>query len=350
MPGGSTGMCVSPTYRMLHDSTLATFLELTRTGNVLRSFNKSDMVAELVNGVRILFRSADEPDRLRGTNLGWFFLDEGALCAREVWLILIARLRESPGRAWVCTTPRGFDWLWETFVQKAGTDYAVVRSSTRENRYLPKDFVTRLEEQYSSTWQQQELEGEFCDLEGSLFKRHWFTTIRESPARLKWFRYWDLAASVKTQADFTASACAALNKETGDIILRDLIKVKEEWPVVRRLILDTAKNEPDVMLGIEAALHGIAAIQELRREPALANVTLRSINVTKDKVTRALPVASRAESGHVKMVEGSWIKDWLDEATVFPHGAHDDQVDAVSGAVQMIGEFKRRLLVAGPLT
>ena len=26
-----------------------------------------------------------------------------------MWLILIARLREAPGRAWVCTTPRGFD-------------------------------------------------------------------------------------------------------------------------------------------------------------------------------------------------------------------------------------------------
>lgn len=133
-------------------------------------------------------------------------------------------------------------------------------------------------------------------------------------------------------------------QDTGDIVIRDMIKLKEEWPVVRRLILETAKNEPDVQLGVEAALHGIAAIQELRREPALANINLRSINVTKDKVTRALPVASRAESGHVKLVEGPWVKNWLDECTVFPHGAHDDQVDAVSGAVQMIGEHKRKVI------
>jgi predicted phage terminase large subunit-like protein len=175
--------------------------------------------------------------------------------------------------------------------------------------YLMLHFVTRLEEQYSSTWQQQELEGEFCDLEGSLLKRHWFSTVREAPPQLRWFRYWDLAASTKTAADFTASACAAISKDTGDVYLRDLIKVKEEWPVVRRLILETAKNEPDVMLGVEAALHGVAAIQELRRESTLTNVSLRSISVTKDKVTRALPVASRAESGHVKLVEGSWVKE-----------------------------------------
>ncbi|MCA1600522.1 MAG: phage terminase large subunit, partial [Acidobacteria bacterium] len=117
MPAGSTGMVVAPTFRMLHDSTLATFLELTRAGGVLRQFNKTDMTAELVNNTRVLFRSADEPDRLRGVNLGWFVLDEGALCTQETWLILLARLRESPGRAWVCTTPRGFDWLYETFVK-----------------------------------------------------------------------------------------------------------------------------------------------------------------------------------------------------------------------------------------
>ncbi|MBA2526402.1 MAG: hypothetical protein H0V18_11585 [Pyrinomonadaceae bacterium] len=61
----SVGMCVAPTFRMLSDSTLQTFLDLTRRGGVLRSFNKSDMVAELINGTRILFRSADEPDSTR---------------------------------------------------------------------------------------------------------------------------------------------------------------------------------------------------------------------------------------------------------------------------------------------
>ena len=64
----------------------------------------------------------------------------------------------------------------------------------------------------------------------------------------------------------------------------------------------------------------------------------QSIRVDKDKVTRALPVASRAEAGKVKLVRGNWIGDFIDEATSFPHGAHDDQVDSVSGAVQMISQ------------
>jgi predicted phage terminase large subunit-like protein len=345
MPSESTGMVVAPTFRMLHDSTLATFLELTRAGGVLRQFNKTDMTAELVNGTKVLFRSADEPDRLRGVNLGWFVLDEGALCSLETWLILLARLREAPGRAWVCTTPRGYDWLYETFAKSQSTDYAMIRSSTRDNVFLPASFVERLQSQYTQQWQRQEIEGEFCELEGTLFKRHWFQIVEHAPAGLKWSRYWDLAASTRTQADFSASAAVALSTETGDVYIRDLIKMKQEWPEVRKAIISTAHAEPDVQLGIESAMHGLAAVQELLRLPELIDVSLKSIHVDRDKVSRALPIASRAEQGKVKLVRGEWINDFIDEATAFPNGAHDDQIDAVSGAFQMISKPAREWAV-----
>jgi len=51
---------------------------------------------------------------------------------------------------------------------------------------------------------------------------------------------------------------------------------------------------------------------------------------------RANPVSSQAEAGNVKLVRGKWINDFLDEAELFPYGAHDDQVDAVSGAFEML--------------
>lgn len=341
MPAGSTGMVIAPTFRMLHDSTLATFLELTRAGGVLRAFNKTDMTAQLVNGTNLLFRSADEPDRLRGVNLGWFVLDEGALCTRETWLILLARLREAPGKAWVCTTPRGFDWLYQLFIKTTNPDYAVIRSSTRDNIFLPASFVERLESQYTHQWQRQEIEGEFCELEGSLFKRQWFEIVEHAPEDLRWHRYWDLAASVRQQADFSASACVAMSADTGDVFIRDVIKMKAEWPEVRKTIINTALAEPQVQLGIESAMHGLAAVQDLLRLPELINITLRSIRVDRDKVSRALPVASRAEQGKVKFVRGSWISDFVDEATSFPNGAHDDQIDAVSGAFQMVSKPQR---------
>jgi hypothetical protein len=55
-------------------------------------------------------------------------------------------------------------------------------------------------------------------------------------------------------------------------------------------------------------------------------------------VERARPWQLRAKQGHVKLVRGPWNLDFIREATSFPKGRHDDDVDTVSGGVQMIAE------------
>jgi phage terminase large subunit-like protein len=162
-PAKSVGMVVAPTYPMLRDATMRTFIELAQRGKVLQAFHKAEMQATLIDGKRVLFRSADDPDRLRGPNLGWFYLDEAALMDADVWPIMIGRLRELPGRAWATSTPRGFNWMHEVFVN-GGVDYTVVRSATRDNTFLPDGFLRSLEQSYDTAWVAQELEGEFLDL------------------------------------------------------------------------------------------------------------------------------------------------------------------------------------------
>lgn len=163
MPAKTTGMVVAPTYPMLRDATLRTFVELATRGGVLASFSKAEMHVTLIDGKQVLFRSADAPDRLRGPNLGWFYLDEAALMHSDVWPVMIGRLRERPGRAWATSTPRGFNWMHETFV-KGGDDYHVTRSSTRDNIFLPDGFLRSLDQSYEAGWIAQEIEGEFLDL------------------------------------------------------------------------------------------------------------------------------------------------------------------------------------------
>ena len=53
---------------------------------------------------------------------------------------------------------------------------------------------------------------------------------------------------------------------------------------------------------------------------------------------RARPWQLRAKLGHVKLVRGAWVLDFIREAISFPKGRHDDDVDSVSGGVQMIAE------------
>jgi len=292
------------------------------------------MRMELINGLTILFRSADDPDRLRGPNLSWFWLDEAAMMPHDVWLIMLGRLRVAPGRAWITTTPRGRNWVWQTW-QAAGPDYALIRSSSRDNPYLPSDFVATLEASYTSTFAAQEIGGEFVEPDGAMFRRAWFRVIDAAPPGLRWVRYWDLAASTKSSADYTASAAVAM-ADDGTLYVRDMVRGRWEWPDARGVMVQTMLREPQTIHAVEQAMHGLAALQELRRDRELAGVTLRGVAPRGDKIQRAMPWAARAEAGKVALVAGPWVREFIDEATAFPAGPHDDQVDSVSGAIPLL--------------
>jgi len=126
----------------------------------------------------------------------------------------------------------------------------------------------------------------------------------------------------------------------GIVYIADGIHVKAEWPDVKKIIVQTMRTEADTTHGIEEALHGLAAVQDLRRDPLLSGVTFKGIKVDKDKVSRAMPWAARAEAGTVRIVRGEWVKAFLDEVVAFPSGGHDDYVDAVSGAMMMMSKPK----------
>lgn len=167
---GSLGLIAAPTYPMLRDATLRTFRRVA--GEALVSFNKSEMLATLINGSEILFRSTDDPERLRGPNLSWAYLDEAALMSETAWLILLGRVREEgrAGSVWLTTTPKGRNWVWEQFVRDGGAERVLVKARTQDNPYLAREFVEGLERDYTGRFAAQELSGEFVAFEGLVYE------------------------------------------------------------------------------------------------------------------------------------------------------------------------------------
>ncbi len=174
-------------------------------------------------------------------------------------------------------------------------------------------------------------------LEGGRFKRAWFKNIVDkAPDGLRWKRGYDLAISTKTSADFTASFRCAFDKH-GNLYIADGFRARIEYPEQRRFIIERMKNEANTEHGVESAMHGKAIVQELRRERELRRYAFRAVYVTADKLTRALAWLNLAEEGKVILVRGSWNDEFVDEICRFPNGRHDDQIDAVSVAVNMLG-------------
>ncbi|MGD9627810.1 MAG: phage terminase large subunit [Pyrinomonadaceae bacterium] len=171
---------------------------------------------------------------------------------------------------------------------------------------------------------------------GGRFKREWFKAIVDAaPEGLRWKRGYDLAISVKTSADHTASFRCAFDRN-GNLYIADGFRKRLEFPDQRRYIIERMESEPRTEHGIESALHGKAIVQELRREPRVRRFAFREVRVDADKLTRALPWLNLAEAGKVVLVRGPWIDDFVDEVCRFPSGRYDDQVDAVSIAVGML--------------
>lgn len=171
IPTPNLGLITAPTYRMLEDSTLRTFLEAAE-GRVV-DFIKSEMIAVLENGSEVLFRSVEDPERLRGANVSWWFADEAAMYAPVTWQIGIGRLRQfGAGYAWLTTTPKGRNWLYKTFAADTHgeqPDYRLIRAKTVDNPYLDRTFVGALEQSYVGDFARQELDAEFVSFEGLIY-------------------------------------------------------------------------------------------------------------------------------------------------------------------------------------
>lgn len=195
----------------------------------------------------------------------------------------------------------------------------------------------------SYNWESQ-FQGHPKPPEGSKILRSWFNIVpaEKVPKGLLWVRYYDLAISTKTSASYTASVRCALD-ENGNLYIGGMIRGRWEWPKQRKTIRATmlAEQPLGVLHGIEAALHGTAAVQSLRRDKDLQGIGLKKVEVHVDKLTRALPWIALAEDGNVYLVAGAWVPDFLDEAAAFTgkNDLFDDQVDAVSGAVALLRRY-----------
>jgi PBSX family phage terminase large subunit len=161
---GTLGLVVAPTYPMLRDVSWRTMIDKFR--DAITDIGKSDMTLTMRGGGEILFRSADNPDRLRGPNIHFALLDEAALCPKETWDITIGRLRAGglAGPCRVVTTPKGRNWLYE----RQG-EMTIFKAATKDNPYLSREFVTSLEHAYTGNFARQELYGEFVAFEGLVY-------------------------------------------------------------------------------------------------------------------------------------------------------------------------------------
>lgn len=168
---GRMGLLGAPTYPMLRDATQRTLFDILDSNRIRYDYNKAEnFIVMKDTQSKVVFRSLDDFERLRGTNLAWFGVDELTYTAPEAWMRLEGRLRD-PKAARLCGfgvwTPNGFDWVYERFIANRVAGYEAVLAKPFENRYVldkVPDFYERLRSSYDERFFLQEVMGEYLNL------------------------------------------------------------------------------------------------------------------------------------------------------------------------------------------
>jgi phage terminase large subunit len=170
---GRLGLLGAPTYPMLRAATQPTLFEILEENHISFDHNKAENMLTLNDlGSRILFRPVDEIERLRGTNLAWFGIDELTYSPEDAWLRLEARLRD-PKASRLCGfgvwTPAGYDWVYRRFVaENRNENYQTVFAKPRENCHLDATYYDYLRASYDENFYRQEVLGEYINQNGDL--------------------------------------------------------------------------------------------------------------------------------------------------------------------------------------
>jgi len=174
---------------------------------------------------------------------------------------------------------------------------------------------------------------------GLYFKREWCAVVDEVPADLDVIRYWDLAATEKTELndpDWTVGIKLGRDKNGGYWLL-DMVRGRANPGDVDRLLLNTATQDGKrVRIGFGKDPGQAGKSQALHLVRAFSGFTVAPTLESGDKLTRFGPFSSQCRAGNVKILRGRWNEDLCRVLEGFPDLAHDDEVDACSGALDML--------------
>jgi hypothetical protein len=172
----TVGWCVAPTYGDLHDYVIpAVFKVIPHSWIPKNGWSAQHTTLTLVNGSRIQFRSAEDPERMRGPGVHWTWWDEIRKINKLSWETFRPALSDYGGQAWFTTTPNGFDWGYHTFYKRALAGpqqvpgYWACTYTTSDNPAIPREEIEEARSTLDPKWFEQEYEAKIVRFEGSIY-------------------------------------------------------------------------------------------------------------------------------------------------------------------------------------
>lgn len=184
--------------------------------------------------------------------------------------------------------------------------------------------------------------------DGAIFQREWFKYYDELPPGLTGYaQSWDMA--FKEGNDYVVGLVAA--RRGADIYLIDRAKgqwsftesckqvtrLNQRYPQARTILIEDAANGPAIIDHLKRMISGIIAVTPDGGKMARAHAAQPIVEAGNVYLPNPAPNGRRRP-------DRDWVEDFLHQLIIFPHGAHDDDVDAFT---QLVVRWQQRRVSPG---
>jgi len=222
-----------------------------------------------------------------------------------------------------------------------------VPSLARDNPFLDRVSYTDSLNKLDPVTRAQLAEGNWeIRAMGNMFSRMWFEKVPYAKVPypdLKKVRYWDMAATV--DGDATVGCHLGYDKKAGVFYILDMRILHKSPREVEREIYNCAiedGTDTSIYMEKEPGSAGIHSIDHYKRKVIPPGHRFYPDRVSGDKETRARPLSAASEKELIKIAWSRRTDDWystaMDQLETFPEADHDDVVDGLSGAFNVLNQ------------
>lgn len=325
----------APTYRMTKP-----IFEMLRvaTWDLIDRIDTNLMEIQYKNGSTVSFFTNENAMTARGRGYHRFVCDEAAHMRDlgVVWREIVApALLDTRGDAMFISTPNGYNDFYSLYEYGKRNGWLVYRAPTWENPNIDRASIEELRSWMAPLEFAQEIEAEFVAATGGYIEDGDLKYAEDDWVCEGYAIGVDLASSTRQSADYTA-VCVVGTSE-GRYIVEECHLIRSEAVGIAHLILETYRKWRErgpVMMAIES-VQGQNLFYQIVRE-RLPSVVAAVPKVGKE--LRFLPIQGLYKRGAVYHRPHLRDSEFEKQLLQFPHGKHDDAVDALVYALTILAE------------
>lgn len=343
---------------------LNTLLEVMQKAGLVKGrdfqHNKTEKRIEFANGTMIQFKTADDPQSLRGAGLDILWIDEGAFIPNaDAWTVTFPALTDKEGLVITTTTPWGKNWYYEEWFTGAALEDPNefrVQYTSLDNPFLKREVIERARRRYHPMHFKQEFLASFDAFTGIALQGDWLkywvagnADVKTDDVSLKHLidpttgRYQlrvylgvDPALSLSDDADHFAMAVIGVTDDRQQLFLLDTFKGKVAFPDQIDLIREWQLKWRPEYIGVEAnAFQRSLADSAMRLDTFPGIIPVISKGQKNDRILRMAPLF---KIGKIRIHRR--LADFIDQWLNFDpekKNQSDDMLDAVEIALGVAG-------------